>query len=409
MSRTRQPPATPPPSLAEARGWAGRIESRLGGRSGPVSGPGGSTVRRAAVSVAALVILGLFPLVFPSGTVTTIAVYCVIFMAVATAWNSFCGYSGYVSLGHAVFFGCGAYTMALVSTHLKMSGGYSMFALLPLAGLVVAAIAVVFGFVALRARRHTFVVITIAVFFIFQLLAFNLGFTNGSAGVVMPSGQFAVSTYNDPFYYVGAAVLVVSVLLSAGIRRSRFGLQLFAIRDDEDRARSLGVQVGRVKLTSFVLSAIPVGMMGALWAFFIGQIYPQFAFTPEFDVTVALMAFIGGLGTLAGPVLGALVLESLQRYLTLTLSNADIYLIAYGVLFLIVIVLLPEGVLPSVNGWLHRYGRTHRPEGGRPGMVPVGAEASSALGPPGAPVAVGAGDAGHGGGSGTSAPGHGGR
>ncbi|WP_298210071.1 branched-chain amino acid ABC transporter permease [Ferrimicrobium sp.] len=305
-------------------------------------------------SVVLVLLLILIPLVITGATFTTIAVYCLMYMGIATAWNSFSGFSGYVSLGHAVFFGVGAYTMALLSTHWNMSGGLSMFALLPLAGVIAALIAIPYGYVALRTRRHTFVVITIAFFFIFQLLAFNLSFTGGSAGVVLPNGQFSAADYNDPFYYACLVVLVLTVAVAAGIRRSRFGLQLFAIRDDEDRARSLGVKVNRVKITSFAVSAVPVAMMGAVWAFFIGQIYPQFAFNPALDVTIALMAFIGGFGTIIGPLLGALVLEALQRYLNLYLANADLYLVIYGLLFLVVISFLPEGILPSIAGRLRQ-------------------------------------------------------
>ena len=330
----------------------------------------------------ALAVLVAFPLVLSNPAVTTIAVYCVIYMAGATAWNSFAGYSGYVSLGHAVFFGCGAYTMGLAISGLDLTGGLDTFALLPLAGVVAGAVALVMGYIALRTRRHTFVVITIAMFFTFQLMAYNLGFTHGSAGVVFPNGQFSVSTYNDPFYYTAAGVLVVAVLLSAGVRRSRFGLQLFAIRDDEERARSLGVRVGRVKLTMFVLSAIPVGMVGAVWAFFVGQIYPQFAFDPLFDVTVALMSFIGGLGTLVGPLLGGLVLEGLQRYLSLVVANGDLYLIIYGALFLVVIVLLPDGVLPSLARLVRRARASALARGG------LEVEASPPAGGAGTPVVV---------------------
>lgn len=347
--------------------------ARPGARSGPV---------KAAAVVVALGVLVAFPLVFSNGTVTTIAVYCVIYMAAATAWNSFAGYSGYVSLGHAVFFGCGAYTMGLATSGFGLSGGLDTFALLPLAGAVAGAVALVMGYIALRTRRHTFVVITIAMFFTFQLLAYNLGFTHGSAGVVLPNGQFAVSTYNDPFYYAAACVFVVAVLLSAGVRRSRFGLQLFAIRDDEERARSLGVHVGRVKLTMFVLSALPVGMVGAVWAFFVGQIYPQFAFNPLFDVTVALMSFIGGLGTLVGPVLGGLVLEGLQRYLSLVVSNSDLYLIVYGGLFLAVIVLLPDGVLPSLGRLARRRRAAARAGAEGAASTVTGGRGAPALGGP---------------------------
>jgi branched-chain amino acid transport system permease protein len=122
-----------------------------------------------------------------------------------------------------------------------------------------------------------------------------------------------------------------------------------AIRDDEDRALGMGVRVRRVKLGAFVLSAIPVGMAGGMFAYFLGAIYPQVAFDPLFDIAIALMAFLGGLGTLAGPLIGALVLESLQQYFTLTFSNSGLYLIIYGVLFLVVILLLPRGIVPGLG------------------------------------------------------------
>ncbi len=312
--------------------------------------------RRRAVVVAAWVVFGallaVFPVLFSNPTVTTIAIFTLLYMTSATAWNGFAGYSGYVPLGHAVFFGTGAYTMALVSTNLHMAAGYMMFALVPLAGVTAALIAVPFGLIALRTRRHTFVVITIAVFFIVQLLAFNLGFTQGSSGVQIPTPLWSAVGFNDRFYYASLVVLVVAILISWGIRRSRFGLQLLAIRDDEDRALGLGVKVARVKLAGFVLSGVTVGMAGAIYAFFIGQIFPQFAFDPLFDVTIALMAFFGGLGTISGPILGALILEPLQQYLTLQYSVGSLYLIIYGALFLLVILAMPRGIIPTIGDWL---------------------------------------------------------
>ena len=149
-------------------------------------------------------------------------------------------------------------------------------------------------------------------------------------------------------------ILVLAVAMSWAVRRSRFGLQLLAIRDDEDRALGLGVKTRRVKLTAFVLSAIPVGMVGGLYFYFLGQVYPQFAFDPLFDVSLALMGFLGGMGTLVGPLLGALVLESMQQYFTQTFSGNGTYLIIYGVLFLAVILLLPAWRRAEITGWLQR-------------------------------------------------------
>jgi branched-chain amino acid transport system permease protein len=271
-------------------------------------------------------------------------------MVATTAWNIFSGYSGYLALGHAVFFGVGGYTVALAARDWHVPGGWTVFALLPLGGLVAAAIAIPVGLIALRVRRHTFVVITIAIFFIFQLAAFNFHFTGGSSGILLPFAPFPVATYNNPFYYVALVILVLTVLLSWGVRRSRFGLQLLSIRDDEDRARGLGVKTGRVKLSAFVISALPIGMVGGLYFYFVGQIFPQFAFDPLFDISLALMGFLGGIGTLTGPLLGALVLESTQQYLTQHVSGTGTYLIAYGVLFLAVILLLPRGIIPTISG-----------------------------------------------------------
>jgi len=109
------------------------------------------------------------------------------------------------------------------------------------------------------------------------------------------------------------------------------------------------VRTTPVKLAAFVISAFPVGMVGGLYFYFVGQVFPQFAFDPLFDVSLALMAFLGGIGTLLGPLLGSLVLESLQQYFTQQFSGTGTYLIAYGVLFLAVILLLPRGVVPTLT------------------------------------------------------------
>ena len=310
---------------------------------------------RAVLVALAVVILSVFPLVFSNPTTTSIAFFTLIFMVCASAWNMFAGSSGYIALGHAVYFGVGAYTLTLLANHLGFAAGWGVFALVPVAGIVAGLVALPTGLIALRARRHTFVVITIAFMFIFQLAAFNLAFTGGSSGLQPPTPLWSVKTYNDNFYWVTAGLLLATVMLTWLVRRSHFGLQLLAIRDDEDRARGLGVRVGRVKLTAFVLSAIPVGMAGGIYAYFLGQIFPQFAFDPLFDLSIALMAFLGGLGTVFGPLLGALVLESLQQYFTVQSGASQVYLIIYGGLFLAVILLLPRGVIPSVEDLIRRW------------------------------------------------------
>ncbi len=324
-----------------------------------------------AAIVVALAVFAVFPVLVTDPSTTSIAVFTLVFMVAASSWNIFSGYSGYLALGHAVFFGCGGYAVALAARDWHVAGGWGVFALLPFGGLVAGLIAIPVGLVALRTRRHTFVVVTIAIFFIFQLAAFNFGFTGGTSGILLPIAPFSPANYNQPFYYVALLILILTVLVSWSVRRSRFGLQLLAIRDDEDRAFGLGVKTRRVKLTAFVISAIPVGMVGGLYFYFVGQVFPQFAFDPLFDVSLALMGFFGGLGTIAGPLLGALVLESLQQYLTQSVSGNGTYLIAYGVLFLAVILIMPRGIVPSVAGCLarRRVSTWRTPEDGREAKV----------------------------------------
>jgi branched-chain amino acid transport system permease protein len=312
--------------------------------------PSPTRLAQMAGLVALLAVAAVFPLVFTNPIVSTYGVTTLIFVAVASAWNLFSGFSGYLSLGHAVFYGTGAYFLAVASKDWNLTAG-AIFWLLPLAGLAAAIIAVPVGLVALRVRRHTFVVITIAFFFIAQLSASNLAVTGGSSGLLVPVPNWAPTTYNNPFYYLALILAVGAVALSWLIRRSRFGLQLRAIRDDEDRAAGLGVRAMPVKLSALVISAFITGMAGALWVYFIGQAISQFVFDPLFDLAVVLMAFFGGLGTLAGPVLGALVLEPTQLWLTQQTNGYESEIL-FGALFLVVILFLPRGVLPTAAEYI---------------------------------------------------------
>jgi branched-chain amino acid transport system permease protein len=312
---------------------------------------------RAGGLVLALAACVVFALLFTNQLVLEIGFFTMLYIGVAAAWNIFSGFSGYISLGHAVFFGAGAYAAGIAARDLRVTGA-AVFALLPLAAVAAALVAVPFGLVALRVRRHTFVVITIAIFFIFQLLAYDLNTTGGTGGLYAPFLTWAAVAFDQYFYYIALALAVVAVGLSWLIRRSRFGLQLRAIRDDEDRAASLGVRAMPVKLTALVLSAAITGLAGAVWLFYIGQVLPDSGFDPIFDLTVALMAFFGGLGTVAGPLLGALIIEPVQYYLTFQLNNGYVSQILLGGLFLLVVMFLPRGIWPTAadlaKNWLAR-------------------------------------------------------
>jgi branched-chain amino acid transport system permease protein len=355
-------------------------------RSAPPGRLRGVAVRAGAL-VVALAALAVFPLAFTNQLVATIGVETLIFIAAAVAWNLFSGYSGYISLGHAVFFGSGAYAAGIAARDWHITGS-AEFAMLPLAMVAAALIAIPFGLVALRVRRHTFVVITIAVFFIFQLMAFNLAITGGTSGLDSPFLIWSPITFDQRFYYMALVLAVAAAGLSWLIRGSRFGLQLRAIRDDEDRAASLGVRAMRVKLSAFVISAAITGLAGGLWFLFLGQVLPQSGYDPLFDLTVALMGFLGGLGTVAGPVLGALIIEPGQQYLTSQIQNDYLSQILLGALFLSVVLLLPRGLIPTAaerfTKWRARRGSPELPGGsatGGPDGAADGAAALTAQGP----------------------------
>ena len=311
-----------------------------------------------ALTIVALVTAVIFPIAFTNQSVNSIAFQTLIFVIAASAWNLFSGFSGYIALGHAVFFGTSAYAAGLAAEHWHVTGG-AEFALLPLGAAAAAVVAVPFGLIALRVRRHTFVVITIAIFFIFQLAASDLNsITNGTSGLNAPFLLWDPITFDQRFYYIALAIAVATIALAWLIKGSRFGLQLRAIRDDEDRAASLGVRAMPVKLTAFVISGAVTGLAGVLWFFFIDQVQPQTGFDPLFDLTIALMAFLGGLGTISGPVLGALIIAPAQQYLTITFSNSYLSQILLGALFLAVVIFVPRGLVPTVadkgRDWLDR-------------------------------------------------------
>ena len=313
-----------------------------------------------------LAFLAAFPVIFPNSTVTTIGVFTMMFLIAVVGWNIFCGYTGYISIGHAAFYGIGQYTVAEIATHAHMPGGWDLFTLLPAAGITAAVLAVPLGVLLLRVRRHTFIVLTIAILFIGQLLAFNWhDFTGGAVGLTVPVPPWQGAQFNQIFYYVALGCALAAIATSVLVRRSKYGLSLLAIRDDEDRARGLGVRTTPAKLTAFVLSAFFVGLAGALYAAFVGFVYPQFAFDPTFDLALVVLAFAGGLGTVTGPVLGCLLLVPVQQYFQLQFGASNAYLLVYGILFLLILRFLPAGIVPTLS-----QARRHRVARNRPSSSP---------------------------------------
>jgi branched-chain amino acid transport system permease protein len=313
-----------------------------------------------ALKTLGLVVLAVFallvPVIAPDPATTNIAVFTVMYVGLATAWNIMGGYTGYISLGHAAFFGIGAYSFGLLLIHLNITPGYVPFLLVPVAGLLTAVAAVGIGWIALRTRAATFVIVTIAFMFMVQLLAENLvGLTGGGAGLGFPVPHWSGAYFNTPYYYAMLALATLGLGVSWRIRRSKFGLGLLAIRDDEDKALAVGVPTRAFKLTAFVVSAALVGMIGAVYGYYVTYIYPQFAIDPLIGISMVLMVFLGGLGTLSGPILGAVILEPAQLWLAYHFGASRLYLVFYAAVFLLVILLLPRGIIPSLGALIERW------------------------------------------------------
>src|SRR5438128_12304176 len=343
--------------------------------------PGRVTALKGLAMLLVAILALILPLIAPDPATTGMAVFTVMYVGLASAWNIMGGYTGYISLGHAAFFGFGAYSFGLMINHLNMAPGYLPFILVPVAGLLTAALAVGIGWVALRTRAATFVIVTIAFMFMLQLLAENLvKLTGGGAGLALPySRDWGGDFFNIPYYYAMLALAALALVVSWWIRRSKFGLGLLAIRDDEDKALAVGVPTRAFKLTAFVVSAALVGMIGAVYGYYVTFIYPQFVIDPLIGISMVLMVFLGGLGTLSGPVLGAALLEPAQLQFAYHFGASRLYLVFYAAVFPVVVLLMPSGIVPSLLDLLAR--RRHRRAAGPRGDATDARTASTPVSP----------------------------
>ena len=290
-----------------------------------------------------------FPFVIRQHWILNMAFFTLMYAGLAQAWNLLGGLSGYVSLGHVAFFGLGAYAEAVLFQHIGIgSNGLLPFLVLPAIGLAVAMVSVPVAWVAFRTRHMTFAIVTLTLLFVVQTLAFNLhSLTNGSQGLSVPSPTF--SLYERPFYLGVLALFALATFVTWHVRRDRLGLMLLAIRDDEDKARGVGVRVTEAKVVTFAVSVGITAMIGAVWAYYIGFVYPQYAVDPLVMIGTILPVFLGGAGTVWGPVLGAFILVPAQQWFAYQYGASELYLIAYAAVFLLIVLLLPRGILPSLR------------------------------------------------------------
>jgi branched-chain amino acid transport system permease protein len=298
------------------------------------------------VVAAGVVFLAVYPLVSDDIYYQNLIILSLVFAVGAVGLNVIMGYAGYVSLGQGAFIGLGAYTVGLLST--KVGG--SPFVWVPVAGVVAALAAAFLGVVAMRARGHAFVILTIAFLFLLQLIATNWkSLTNGTGGVTLPIPTWSIDYQNWPFYYSLMGLLGASLLMSWWVRRSKLGMGLIAIREDEDKAATVGVNTRAYKILGFAASAVFVGMAGGVYGYYLTFIDPSGMFNILLSVQIVLSLLLGGRATLWGPVIGAFAIEWLNEFSNNDLGGGNIRLVVFGGLLALVVLFLPRGVIPSVD------------------------------------------------------------
>jgi branched-chain amino acid transport system permease protein len=274
------------------------------------------------------------------------------FVVLASAWNLLGGFAGQVSLGYSAFVGIGAYSTVLLADR-----GWDPWLTLPVGGLLAVLFSVVVGLPTFRLRGPYFSIATIGVGEAVRVIASGMEFTGGSSGLRMPSANF-----NFLSNYYGMAVLaVVTVAVVAWVRAHAFGVALEAIRQDIDAAEALGIHSTRYKLLAHALSAGLVGVAGGLFAMNFQYISPGNVFDFRLSLSIVLMPIVGGIGTLLGPVLGAVLFSYLQIKLLASPMLRDSYLFIYGGLLMLVMLFEPRGI---VGLWerLRRFARRAPPK-----------------------------------------------
>lgn len=296
------------------------------------------------IGLAILAIIGLIPLSGDQSALslwTFVLMYCVL----AQSWNFIGGYAGRAAFGNVAFFGIGAYTVSLL---LLQNKPYWLG--LALAPIIAGVFAFLLGLPVLRLRGHYFAIATLGIAEALGEIvqSKNIGAPAGEISLTPPPIDFQVS--NTLFFYGFLALSLLILLGTVWLTRTRFGYALVAIRENEQAAESLGIATYWYKVGAFVLSAVPTAIAGGLFA------YWQLSFDPvgeggAFDVTISvamiLMTFLGGAGTIIGPILGAIIIEYLDQYTAIAFTNIHGPLL--GALIILVTIFLPQGLVRLVQ------------------------------------------------------------
>lgn len=305
---------------------------------------------RKATGIGVLIVVALFALTLPmwSGPYwLRIATGAVMWAGLALSWNVICGYAGYISFGHVAFFGIGAYSTAIL---MQPGMDWNFFATLPVGALVAGGLAAIVGYPVLKLKGAYFAIGTWALGEAVREFTTVVNFTNGSSGLSLPP-----STNSNFFYFVmlGATVIAYAFCYVL-LEHSRFGYRVKAVRDSEVAARMQGINADRVKIEAFVLSAVIPAVLGGIDAYWITFINPNSVLNTIFTDQMVVMVLIGGLGSMWGPAIGAVALYVLSQMFAATFGGTTWYLVLIGVLVMVVILALPDGLISLLPGARNR-------------------------------------------------------
>ncbi|MGD0662212.1 MAG: branched-chain amino acid ABC transporter permease [Syntrophorhabdales bacterium] len=292
-----------------------------------------------------IALLIAFPLARPPLFFLTLLFSVFMYVALTQSWNLLGGYTGYVSLGHVAFFATGAYTTAVCMSRY----GLSPFATFLLGGVFAGILAALVGYPVLRLKGAYFTISSLLLAVVMQLVFLNWEFVGSSTGLWYKPIPVSIEA-NRTIFYEAMLILAIAVTLAVRhVERSRFGVGLSAIREDEDVSKTMGINTPWLKMKAFVLGAFLAGAVGGIYGYYMSYVHPDMTFSMNMSLLILLMAFFGGCRTWSGPLLGAVVL-SLVNQLIVTFIGAEMSRIFYGLLLAVVIIFMPDGVLPYVRG-----------------------------------------------------------
>jgi branched-chain amino acid transport system permease protein len=266
-------------------------------------------------------------------------------VALSSSWNILGGYTGYISLGHSVFLGVGAYASGIALAYL----GLSPFITAPIAGLIAMAVGVIIGLITLRAKGPGFIIATIAMIFVIRTMVDNWAFVGASSGMTLPLPPFSVDTVKLPFYYAMVVTAFGAVYLTYRVAHSKFGLGLRALSQDEIKAEMAGIDTRWYKVIAVALSAYFIGMAGAIWGYSLSYLRPGIFFAVAISTEMVVSTIIGGRGTVAGPVVGALLVVVINEVSRVQFGGSSLNIVVTGVILLLILLFFPRGIVGSLR------------------------------------------------------------